>query len=191
MDTQKTKSIFTFILLTGVFLYVGNMAAREPQYTATRSGRSTQFLNDVAVLDRIQFDLDFINAFGNTTIKTEVYIPPITPSETGRDNPFMKSNPSTFFGGTQNIPNNTDTFFEPNVPYEENPAPYEPPEYDDIPLDELPLDDILREEQQNQSVSEEFPEEQAGYQSPQEPQEQQPQEQQPEPPQESSATLTL
>ena len=180
MDTQKTKSIFTFIILAGMFLYVGNMAARESQYTATRSGRSTQFLNDVAVLDSIQFDFNFINSFGDTTIKTDVFIEPITPSETGRDNPFMKSNPSAFFGDTQNIPGNIDTFFSPDAPYEEGiyeeyTAPYEPPEY------QPPLDGILLEEQQNQIISEEFPEEQEEYQPPQEPQ----------PPQESSsATLT-
>lgn len=93
----KIKSIFIFIVLTGVLFYFANLVARESGFTIEDTGHSARFLDIVAVLGDIQFDLDFINSLGDTAIKTDVYIQPLSSSDAGRDNPFKKSSPSTLF----------------------------------------------------------------------------------------------
>ena len=207
MEAQKTKSVLIFIALTGLFLYIGNMVAREPESTTTRSERSVRFLNSVAVLDNIHFDFDFINALGNTTIKTDVYIQPPSFSDTGRDNPFMRSNPSVFFGSQQGVVTDGNTFFDPNTVYEENnviiPTEYQNPQEPSgsIPVpgqqNTLPPETFSQGQegvQQVQLPPETFSQGQEGVQQVQLPPETFPQEQresQPIPPEESSsATLT-
>ena len=102
-----------FIVLTGMLFYFGNMVARKSNPATASSEQSARFLDIVAVLDTIQFDLDFINSFGNATINTDAYVEPISNiSNDGRDNPFMKSNPYTAFGDLNTTPNTIPTDFD-------------------------------------------------------------------------------
>ena len=103
MDSQKIKSLFLFLVLTALFFYFGHAIAREPGSSVVQSEQSTRFLDVIAVLDSIQFDFDFINSLGDTSIKTDVYVPPLPLSDSGRDNPFMRSNSSTPFSGLPGV----------------------------------------------------------------------------------------
>ena len=173
MDQQKIKSLFIFIILTVILFYLGNMVARKSNPATVNSEQSTKFLDTVAMLDTIQFDFDFINSLGSGTIKTDVYIQPLSNSDVGRDNPFMRSNPSSSFGNPNDIPTNFDTINAPGIPgieesqggveYINNTAPVQQSPPDTVPSGE-----------QSQGLLEELP-----------------QENQPEPAQElPSATLT-
>ena len=104
MDSQKVKSLFFFLVLTALFFYFGHTIAREPGAAAALSEQPTQFFDVIAVLDSIQFDFDFINSLSDTAVKTEVYVPPLSPSDSGRDNPFMRSTPSVFFSSSPGVP---------------------------------------------------------------------------------------
>lgn len=103
MDPQKIKSLFLFLILAALFFYFGHSIAREPGSSVVQSEQSTRFLDVIAVLDSIQFDFDFINSLSDTSIKTDVYVPPLSLSDSGRDNPFMRSNPSTPFSGLPGV----------------------------------------------------------------------------------------
>lgn len=103
MNSGKIKSVFIFIVLTGVLFYFGHLLAREPMFSIEDTEQSARFLDAVAVLNDIQFDLDFVNSLGDTAIKTDVYIRPLSPSDAGRDNPFRKSNPSALFERPQDV----------------------------------------------------------------------------------------
>ena len=111
MDLQKVKSLLLFLVLTGLFFYFGHSVARESDSAVVQSEQSMRFLDAIAVLDSIQFDFDFINSLGDTAIKTEVYVPPVPPSDSkGRDNPFMRSDSSPFFSGSSGISTGADVF---------------------------------------------------------------------------------
>ena len=103
MNSAKIKSVFIFIILTSVLFYFNNLIARESTFTIEDTEQSAQFLDIVAVLNDIQFDLDFVGSLGDTVIKTDVYIQPLSPSDAGRDNPFRKSNPSVLFESPQDV----------------------------------------------------------------------------------------
>ena len=103
MDSGKVKSVFIFIILVAVLFYFGNLTAREAAFSIADTDQSVQFLETVAVLDAIDFDLDFVNSLGGTAIRTDVYVQPLSPSDAGRDNPFRRSNPSTLFQSSQDV----------------------------------------------------------------------------------------
>ena len=97
MIFQKIKSVLIFFVLVFVLFYFGSMIAPEPE-VSFEGERSARFLDVVAVLDTIEFDFEFINSFGTTALKTDVVISPISPSDSGRDNPFKRSDTPTAGG---------------------------------------------------------------------------------------------
>ncbi len=103
MNSGKVKSVFIFIILTGILFYFGDLVARESAFSIEDTEQSARFLDIVAVLNDIQFDLDFVNSLGDTAIKTNVYIQPLSSSDAGRDNPFRKSSPSALFESPQDV----------------------------------------------------------------------------------------
>ena len=124
MDLQKVKSLLLFLVLTALFFYFGHAVARESESAVVQSEQSMRFLDAIAVLDSIQFDFDFINSLSDTAIKTEVYVPPLSPSDLeGRDNPFMRSNSSVFFSGLPGVSASADVFDDSGVVREEVFAP--------------------------------------------------------------------
>ncbi|MCY4577381.1 MAG: hypothetical protein OXB96_03115 [Candidatus Kaiserbacteria bacterium] len=115
MTSQKIKSVFIFIVLVGVLFYFGHLFARESQATSPVDDLSSRFLAVVAVLDSIQFDFAFLNSLGSSAVRTDVYIQPLSSSGVGRDNPFMRSGPSTPFRGSQEVPTGVEGLVDPGA----------------------------------------------------------------------------
>ena len=103
MNSGKIKSVLIFIVLIGILFYFGNLIARESTFSIEDTEQSARFLGIVAVLQDIAFDLDFVNSLGDTAIKTDVYVQPLSSSDFGRDNPFRKSDPSILFESPQDV----------------------------------------------------------------------------------------
>lgn len=137
MDLQKVKSLFFFLVLAALLFYFGHTIARESG-SAGYSEQSARFLGIVAVLDTIQFDLDFVNSLGDTSIKTDVFVPSLSRGDSGRDNPFMKSNPSASFTSFSDIPTDFDVLADPGDVFEQAPPPL-----DSAPLSQPPPEDLI------------------------------------------------
>ena len=101
MNFQKIKSILAFFVPVFLLFYLATSISPEPTVSFSEN-RSARLLEVVATLDTIDFDIDFINSFGNTSLKTVVYIPDISSSDPGRDNPFMRSGGVPVFEGIVN-----------------------------------------------------------------------------------------
>ena len=161
MDSQKVKSLLLFLVLTALFFYFGHTIAREPGSVVVQSEQSTRFLDVIAVLDSIQFDFDFINSLSDTAIKTDEPVPLLSPSDSGRDNPFMRSNPSAFFAGSSGVPTGAVGFDDSGVVREEVSDPLfesiiqqQPLEGVVPPQDFVPVspEDSSPEQQEDQSI---------------------------------------
>ena len=103
MNLQKVKSLLLFLVLAALFFYFGHAVAREPGSAVVQSEQSTRFFDIIAVLDSIQFDFDFINSLSDTAINTDTYDPSLSSPDSGRDNPFMRSDVSTPFSGLSGV----------------------------------------------------------------------------------------
>ena len=103
MDTAKIKSVLIFNALSALLFYFAHTAARESTFSVEDTDQSAQFLDTVAFLNDLQFDLDFVNSLGDTAVKTDVYVRPLSLSDSGRDNPFRRSSPSVLFEGPQDV----------------------------------------------------------------------------------------
>ena len=174
MDIQKVKSLLFFLILTALFFYFGHTIAREPGSSIVHSEQSTRFLDVIAVLDNIQFDFDFISSLSDTSIKTEVYVPPLSPSDSSRDNPFMRSSVSSSFSGLSGLPITVAAPADSGAVREEVSGP--------LPEDVIqqPLDGVVPPQDSALVFPDDFPREQQGDQ-PAPP---------PSPSSSSSATLT-
>ena len=147
MNFEKIKSALVFFALIFILFYFGNMIARQPDISFG-GNRSARFLSVVAVLDTINLDFDFINSFGNASLRTDVYIPKVSPSEFGRDNPFMKSSAPASFDGFYTpdsdaanvLPEYFDDEFEESVNDGDFDTPFASDGQQDIPPELLPED---------------------------------------------------
>ena len=94
MNTQAIKSIVFFLILTAVLFFGAHKIASTPDVKFEElSTRAATFIELVAALEGIDFDIDFVESLvvrGNAG-SSSVQVPPLSTAP-GRQNPFAPAN---------------------------------------------------------------------------------------------------